>query len=211
MSPSRSAEPESPDSPSPIPPPRSPLFKAPTTSPSPSQTSSSPSPEATPSPTLDPLDADEAAPSWSTDAPSAPDPSGAEPGDIRSTGRELRLSKAGLKAAVGTGFRQVCRAVAAFVADEEERALGVFTPDAEDVEDVARPAANIVYRRLPDQAKGGDVIDIMALGLALVGYLGKSLGRRAQLRTVRQLQEAQGITVDQAAEAGPHYSAGGGY
>lgn len=85
--------------------------------------------------------------------------------------------------------------VAAFVADEQERELGVWAPDTEDVEDVARPATNIVYRRLPDEARGGDVIDIMALGLALAGYVGKSLSRRAQLRAIRDLQAAQGIDV----------------
>jgi hypothetical protein len=52
-----------------------------------------------------------------------------------------------------------------------------------------------VYRRLPDDAKGGDVIDLFALGLAVVGYVGKALARRAELRTVMQLQEAAGIDV----------------
>jgi hypothetical protein len=99
--------------------------------------------------------------------------------------------------------------LAAFVADEEERALGVWAPDAEDVEDIARPATNIVFRRLPDEARGGDVIDIMALGLALAGYVGKSLSRRAQVRAIRQLQEAQGINVEQPEPAPPTFPGGG--
>jgi hypothetical protein len=136
--------------------------------------------------------------SWSTDAPEsvsgpAPDESSGTP----FSGSGVKLSKAGLRAGLGVGFRQVCKVVAAFIADQEQREAGLWTPDGEDVHDVSAPAANIVYRRLPDDAKGGDVIDLFALGLALVGYVGKNLALRAQLRTERQLQEAQGITPEQ--------------
>lgn len=194
MSPSRSVDEANPESPSPIPPPSrvSPLFQAPTASiPRPS---SSPSPESSPSPSPHPLDAD-AGPSWSTDAPSDPSPSAGDSGGIRSIGSELKLSKAGLRTGIGSGFRQVCKLLSAVVASEHERQLGVWTPDVEDVDDVAKPATNLVYRRLPDDAKGGDVIDLFALGLAVVGYVGKALARRAELRTVMQLQEAAGIDV----------------
>jgi hypothetical protein len=177
--------------------------------PNPPQTSSSPSPEETPPPSPHRLDAVDAGPSWSTDAPSAPDPSAAEPSDTPSTGSGVKLSKAGLRTVIGTGFRQACRLLAAFAADEAERASGVWAPDAEDIADISGPAANIVYRRLPDDAKGGDVIDVIGLGMALVAYVGKNLQWRAQLRAVRQQQELAGINVDQA-EPNP-YTAGGGF
>jgi hypothetical protein len=87
--------------------------------------------------------------------------------------------------------------VAAFVAIEEERAAGVWEPDEDDVQDVTRPATNILYRRLPDEAKGGDAVDLIALGLALVGYVGKNLHKRARVRTSIALQ------AQQAAEHAP--------
>jgi hypothetical protein len=178
--------------------------------PNPPQTSSSPSPEETPPSSPHRLDAADAGPSWSTDAPSAPDPSAAEPSDTPSTGSGVKLSKAGLRTVIGTGFRQACRLLAAFAADEAERASGVWAPDAEDIADISGPAANIVYRRLPDDAKGGDVIDVIGLGMALVAYVGKQLQWRAQLRAVRQQQELAGVNVDQAAEPN-QYTAGGGF
>jgi hypothetical protein len=131
------------------------------------------------------------------DGPNAPAPDASS--DTPSIGKGVRLSKAGLRTGIGTGFRQVCKLVAAYLADEEERELGVWSPDPDDVEDIAAPVANIVYRRLPDEARGGDVIDIMALALALAGYVGKNLKQKSQIRAVRQLQAAQGISVEAGA------------
>lgn len=161
-------------------------------------------PQHTP-PSLTPESSQDASPdqvpaeaSWSTDAPeSASGPAPDESSSTPFSGSGVKLSKAGLRAGLGVGFRQMCKVVAAFVADQEQREAGLWAPDGEDVHDVSAPAANIVYRRLPDDAKGGDVIDLFALGLALVGYVGKNLALRQELRTLRQLQEAQGITPDQ--------------
>ena len=169
-------------SPSPKPSTTSRLF-APIPSSSPSPQDSSPSPSQSAGP--------DAPPSW-TDEPGAPLSGPAEPSDTPSTGSSVKLSKAGLRTALGTGFRQFCRVLAGFVAIEEERELGVWVPDEEDVADVSRPATNIVYRRLPDDAKGGDVIDLFALGLAVAAYLGKNLQRRAVVRTQLRLQAEQG-------------------
>lgn len=192
MSPSRStqdaenlADPT--PSPSPDPEPSTRRLFAPMPSSSPSPDPSSPP---SPSPSHDP----EQASSW-TAGPADPLSGPVESGDTPSTGSGPKLSKAGLKAALGMGFRQASKVLAAFVAIEEERALGVWTPDPEDVEDVARPATNIVYRRLPDDAKSGDVIDLFALGTALVAYFAKNLQRRAQVRTHLALQAQQGIDV----------------
>lgn len=196
MSPSRSASstaesPESPSSPTPSPTPAPATSASSLFAPIPSSPRSSSETDASPN---QPPAADEA--TWSTAAPADPYSSAPDaPSDTPSTGSDLRVSKAGLRTAIGSGFRSVCRVVAAFVADEEERQLGVWAPDDEDVQDVARPATNIVYRRLPDEARGGDVIDLMALALALAGYVGKSLSRRAQVRMIRNLQAQQGIDV----------------
>lgn len=138
-------------------------------------------------------------PSWSTDGSPSSAPEPAEDSATPSIGKGVRLSKAGLRTGIGTGFRRVCKLLAVYLADEEEREFGLWVPDEDDVQDIAAPAANIVYRRLPEEARGGDVIDIIALGLAVAGYVGKNLKVRAQIRGVRQLQEAQGINVDPGA------------
>lgn len=186
---------ESPSSPTP-PPTASPLFMPPPSSTSPEQPPPSSTSEPTPSQPLRPY----GEVNWSTDEPESqygPEP--IESGDTPSIPKGVKLSKAGLRTGIGTGFRQVCKLVAAYLADEEEREFGVWTPDRDDVEDIAVPAANIVYRRLPDEARGGDLIDIVALGLALAGYVGKNLKHKQRIRAVRQLQEAQGITVEAGA------------
>jgi hypothetical protein len=194
MSPSPSQSVENPSSPTSLTLPTrvSPLFMSPQSSTSPEQ----PPPSSTtgPSPSLDPSDA---VPSWSTDAPEGlSDPGPTAPSDTPSIPKGVRLSKAGLRTGLGTGFRQVCKLIASVIADQEERELGLWTPDADDVDDISGPAANIVYRRLPDDAKGGDLIDLFALGLAVVGYVGKNLQHRSAIRTNRRLQAAQGITVE---------------
>jgi hypothetical protein len=159
--------------------------------------------ETDPSPSPSPAEGDEWG-HWSSDGTPEFGPAPDAPSDTPSTGRGLQVSKAGLRAAVGSGFRSVCRVVAAFVADEEARQLGIWTPDDDDVQDVARPLTNIVYRRLPDEARGGDVIDLMALGLAVAGYVGKSLSRHRQLQTMRALQAAQGVDVQEEQGATVH-------
>jgi len=210
MSPSRSASStENPESTSPLPPPTpapatssSSLF-TPTPSPSPSSWETS-------EPNLSQPPAD--APSWSTSAPGDPSSSDHDASsDTPSTGSGVKVSKAGLRAAVGTGFRQACRMLSAFVAIEEERAAGVWEPDVEDIADVSKPAANIIYRRLPDEAKGGDVVDLLALGMAVVGYVAKNLSHRARVRSILALQAQQGIDVPQGETqtAGPTFPGGG--
>ncbi|NUO44667.1 MAG: hypothetical protein HOV82_21865 [Streptomyces sp.] len=193
MSPSRSQTVDPSELQTSQPSPTSPLFVQPSRTPGPIPPSLTPESSHPGSPDQAPAEA-----SWSTDAAdvvSGPAPD--EPSGIPSTGSGVKLSKAGLRAGIGVGFRQVCKVVAGFIADQEQREAGLWAPDAEDVEDVSKPAANIVYRRLPDEAKGGDMIDLFALGLALVGYVGKNLALRAELKTLRQLQEAQGIQPEQ--------------
>lgn len=194
MSPNPSRTADSPSSPiSPTPPTKvSPLFMSPQSSTSPEPLH--PSSTSGPSPSMAEAGADLSSSTVALDdLPSVEPP---ESSDTPSIAKGVKLSKAGLRTGLGTGFRQICKLVAAFIADQEERELGLWQPDPDDVDDIAAPAANIVYRRLPDEARGGDVIDIMALGLAVAGYVGKNLQHRAQIRAVRRLQAAQGITVE---------------
>lgn len=191
--PESAESPESPQNPSPAPPSRISRLFAPIPS-------SSPSPEESSSPNPSPTGGPDAPP-WSTDAP-ADQPSGLdEPSGTPSNGKGLKLSKQTLRSAVGFGFRQFTKMLASVVAIEQERELGVWAPDDEDIEDVARPATNLVYRRLPDDAKSGDVIDVLMLGTALVAYFAKNLQRRAQVRTVLRLQAEQGIDMSGEAPA----------
>ena len=205
MSPSQSAAPVSPDSPnlpSPTPPMTmtSRLFAGfrPTSSmaPSPSSTTEEETAE-TPNPRPDD---DTAAPTWSTAAPSAAPPEQTEPGGILSIGKSGRVSKAGLRTAIGGGVRRLCRLVAVLAADEEDRALGLWAPDPEDIEDIAEPAANLVYRRVPEEARGGDALDLIQLALAVAGYVGKNIQRRSVIRAHRLAaqvagEEPQGIRL----------------
>lgn len=174
--------PDSPSSESPKPPlPRRTSLFAPIPSPPPAGLV----PGATPSPQEEP-GAD-----WSTSEPSDRSDAPAESSATPSTG-DLKVSKAGIRAAIGQGFRTGCRMFASFAASQEEREHGVWVPDDEDVQEVSKPAANIVYRRLPDEAKGGDLIDLVSLGLAVVGYVAKNLQKRAEVRTLYALQAAAG-------------------
>lgn len=190
MSPSASktaAPPASPTSPS------SPLFVQPSKTPEPSPPS--PIQESEPLNGPSPLPGE---PSWSSDDPgNLSGPALDESSDTPSSGKGVKLSKAGLRAGLGVGFRQICKVVAAFIADQDQREAGVWAPDEDDVHDVSAPAANIVYRRLPDDAKGGDLIDLFALGLAVVGYVVKNVQYAAELRTLRQLQAAQGVQPEE--------------
>lgn len=193
MSPSQSATAGPSELPTSLPKLTSPLFVQPSKTPEPTPPSLTPESSHPGSPDQPPAEA-----SWSTDAPDAGSgPAPGESSDTPSSGSGVKLSKSGLRAALGMGFRKACLVVASVISDQEQREAGLWVPDDEDVKDVSTPAANIVYRRLPDEAKGGDVIDLFALGLALVGYVGKNLAYRAELRTLRQLQEAQGITPEQ--------------
>lgn len=196
-SPKKTADPS--DSPTSQPLPKrtttSPLFVPPSMTPEPSHPSQTPESGAPGTTEAAPDD-----PSWSTSEPLHPsDPVTGESSDTPSSGKAsgVKLSKAGLRAGIGIGFRQICKTVAALIADQEQREAGLWTPDDDDVHDVAAPATNIVYRRLPDDAKGGDVIDLVALGLAVLGYVVKNVQYGSQLRTMRQLQAAQGIQPEE--------------
>lgn len=196
-SPSEEATPESPDSP---------------TSPKISQTRLSastlfsalrgapdPSPSLTNEPSL-PIyqlhDADAVDPSLSTDEPPFQTDPPSESGGILSIGKSGKVSRAGLRTAIGGGFRRVCKLIAILAADEEERMIGLWRADDEDVEDISAPAASLIYRRLPDAARGSDAMDFLQLGLGLIGYVGKNVKLRSEFRARRRLQDAYNITPE---------------
>jgi len=156
--------------------------------------SSSRTPEDSSTPSPSPTDGPDG-PSSSTERPADPLSGPASPSDTPSTGKGLKLSKAGLRAGIGTLFRQTTRLFAAVVAIEAEREYGVWEPDPDDIDDVAHPTTNLIYRRLPDDAKGGDLIDLLALALAIGAYMQKNLQRRAVVRTHLRMQAEQGIDV----------------
>lgn len=212
--PRRSAQTEAPSDDPTSPPPLpqrpatgSPLFVPPSRSPETSLLSQTPG-SASPAAIPDPLPGEA---TWSSDGtPDLPSPDPAASSDTPSSGSGVKLSKAGLRTGLGVGFRQVCKLAAAFLADQEAREAGVWTPDEEDVKDVADPAASLVYRRLPDDAKSGDMIDLFALGMALVGYVGKNLQQAREIRALRQLQAAQGMPGPEESGPVPTFPGGGG-
>lgn len=191
MSPSRSADAVSPDSPSSTSPtspssvPTSALFLPPSPS---SSTPPSPSPSSPP-----PAEPD-AAPSWSPDSEASatadlPDESSGTPS---TDGPKSLVSKAGLRAVMVRAVDIVTGTVSTIAADATEREYGLWRADDDDQEGIAAPASRLVYRRLPDEAKNSDVLDLFSLALAVGGYLAKNLRLRAQLRAARAQADLAG-------------------
>lgn len=168
---------------------------------------SEPSPSSMSDPNLSHDNPEGVEPIWSQGSESGessdPGPSGA----ILSIGKSGKLSRAGLRTAIGGAVRRVCRLVAIVAADDEERALGVWHPDPEDIEDIAEPAASLVWRRVPADARGGDAMDILQLSLAIAGYVGKNVKRRAEIRAARRFMAESGYEPTAENTAG-HFEAG---
>jgi hypothetical protein len=190
MSPSPSTDEASPSSPTSVP---NALFLQPKTPPptatpdSSLQTSPGPYPSSSssPSPSPGPSPAD-AGPIWSPDADAAPIDRPSESSDTPSTGGSP-VSKAGLKAVIGSAVKTVTNAVAVIASDSYEQEYGLWRADADDIEGIAAPASRILYRRLPDEAKGTDTLDLFGMALAVAGYLAKHLRLKAGLKQLRAL------------------------
>ena len=177
MSPNPSAPPVSPASPksSPTSLPTSSLFLPPAPSPS---SMSNPQPSPPQGPDVD------AGQSWFTDSEASgiSDPSDA-PSDTPSAGsKPSPVSKAGLRAVVGQAVRTITNAVAAIAASEAERGHDLWRADADDVDGISAPASRIVYRRLPEEARDSDALDLFGVALALAAYLAKNLRAKAAIR-----------------------------
>lgn len=206
MSPSPSADavsPDSPKSPSPAAIPRSSLFLPPTgpaaplppPSPSPSSSSESPSSSLPP--------ADEA-PTWSAGFEDTAETSGpSESSDTPSTGSGISVSKAGLRAAIGRGLRTVTGVVNRIASSPLEAEFDVWKADDEDVRDISDPASRVIWRRVPAEARTGDMVDLVVLGLAVLGYVAKSLDRRATVRQMQHVVETAQADPAAAGDLGP--------
>jgi hypothetical protein len=81
--------------------------------------------------------------------------------------------------------------VSAMAATPTEQEHGVWRADPEDVEGIAQPATRIIWRRLPDDAKGSDAVDLIGLALSLAAYVGKNVMRRAEIRGAIQRGEIE--------------------
>jgi hypothetical protein len=84
-------------------------------------------------------------------------------------------------------------------ANATEQEFGLWRADPDDLNDIATPAARLVWRRLPEDAKGSDAVDIFALGLALVAYMGKNLQLRSGIRRAIATGQVIPSPADQAA------------
>jgi hypothetical protein len=217
MSPSRSAEiPDSPvslTSPSSLPTGPA-LFLSPPTGepisslPFPSSPTSSPDPSS-------PQDSSDAAGSWSSgyEGSESSEPYD-ESSDTPSTaGKQNPVTAAGLRRVVEQGVLTVTSALASIAANADEQEHGLWRADADDVEGISRPAARLVYRRLPGEAKNSDAVDIFGLALAVGVYVVKNLKLRAAVRA-RQLvtaNEGEHQAAEQfgATEGVPTFPGGG--
>lgn len=154
-------------------PPKTPALPPP--SPSSSTPPLSPSPEPSPGADAGPISSDDSA-----DAP-APSSERAEPSGTPSTGRRLSVTREGLAQVVGEGVRTLSGLLARFAATPVERDFGLWRPDEDEEKGIAEPVARIAWRRIPPEAKESDVVDLMALGLALIAYVGRNMADKVAI------------------------------
>jgi hypothetical protein len=104
------------------------------------------------------------------------------------------------------GVRTVTNALAVIAADQTQQEYGLWRADDDDLDGISRPAARLIYRRLPDEAKNSDAIDLFGLALAIGGYIAKNLRIRSTLKEIAAgnlvIQE-QGAAADQTNEPWP--------
>ena len=158
-------------------PPRPPIFKAPA-----AETASRPPTNPRPSPP-EPDRPDEASATGS-DGKGSPD----KPRRSGSPGRTNPLAlvdpiKAGI--VVGSNF-----ANHALARDEDELEAGIYIADEDDAEKIARPTSRLLVRRMrEDGLLNPDLADALEALVALAGYIGKVLQRRAEHRRSRAAAE----------------------
>lgn len=151
-----------------------------------------------------------------SDDPGAYDQPNLEAGSLseaRSTGkkrgaklRELRKVARAAVETVGGIAHQVLNA-----RSPEGYAAGVWLPDDDDVDGISEPLASLASRRAPEAIDNPDATDLVALGMALVGYVMKSLARRAQVAQEYPTETGAGADQDDPGEtAGDTTSAEGG-
>jgi len=98
--------------------------------------------------------------------------------------------------------RTITNAVAAIAADATEREFGLWRAGSGDIDGMSAPASRILWRRLPDEAKESDTVDLIGLALAVAAYVGKNLALRTAVR--------KGVAAGDITPAGPKKQPGGG-
>jgi hypothetical protein len=92
----------------------------------------------------------------------------------------------------GQAVKTLTGLVASFITTEEEKDYELWRADEDDIESISAPASRIIWRRLPDDAKGSDTIDLLQLTLGIAGYLGKNLKTQREIRRAAELDQAAG-------------------
>lgn len=150
-----------------------------------------------PTPTPAPEEVVGAGPAVADEMPALAEPSSSAP---RSTIDRKAVRRATL-AAVRAITTQLNRALPR---DEVEQAAGLWLADEEDEQGIAEPMANMAIRRDPAGAIANpDLLDIVALGIAVASYVTKQLHTRRELRALKQagrvyLDEGGGVVVTPA-------------
>lgn len=136
------------------------------------------------------------APTWSAGYADSEETSDRD-GSGSTPSAKASVSRAGLRAVVGRAVKTVTNALASIAADSVERDFDLWRADEDDVAGIATPTASLLYRRLPDEAKDSDTLDLLSLALGVAAYVGKNLRRKAELRVLRE----QGVLGEQPAAA----------
>ncbi len=132
---------------------------------------------------------------WSSPAASGETTATYGSGDTHSTGdapaTPSPTTKSGIRAVCRQAVKQITSLASGFLArDQEEADLDLWKADDDDLTDISNPASRLIYRRLPDDAKGGsDPIDLVQLAVAVAGYVAKNLQKRGRLAAARALDQ----------------------
>jgi len=148
--------------------------------------------EPSPSLSLDPGSLDAATDGGSDAGPDSVGPNEQMPDDRPRSGGSSRTSspveREALRNAVRVGFASVTTgAHELLVRDPYAKYAEVLLADEQDLDAIAEPGGNLLARRMPKDAPlGGELGDLIALGIGLAGYLLKQVGR---IRYARQLRD----------------------
>jgi hypothetical protein len=160
-------------------PPPGPAIPLPPPSPSSSTTTSSPDPSSPPAESAD------AEPSWSSGyAENATNDQQPDDSDTPSTpgDKQNPVTASSLRATFRHGVRTATNVLATIAANPTEQEYGLWRADDDDLDGIARPASRLIYRRLPDEARNSDAIDLFGLALAIGAYVAKNLRIRSVLK-----------------------------
>lgn len=103
---------------------------------------------------------------------------------VRSTAKRRGLKKRELKQLAGHAVMTISGMLNAFLtaAESAERDGGLWLADKADVDGISDPLAGLASRRAPEGVDNPDVTDLARLVMAVAGYVGKQLRRKAELR-----------------------------